>query len=208
MYELFAARGAGSTVVEAALRLCGAPYEAVMVSLPWTDEPEAERLRAINPLRQAPTLILPGSEVMTESAAMILHLADRYPQAGLVPSPNDPRRPRFLRWLMFVVVNIYGSFVVSDDPSRFLADPAGHDALRAGADEWRKRLWRIVEHEAPASGWFLDDDLSAIDLYVAVMTRWRPRRPWFEAECPKLVRIADAVAADPRLAEVFARNFG
>ncbi|WOK36231.1 hypothetical protein [Sphingomonas sp. C3-2] len=49
---------------------------------------------------------------------------------------------------------------------------------------------------------------SALDLFVAVMVHWRPRRAWFAAHAPRLSAIADAVAADPLLGPVIARNYG
>jgi len=61
--------------------------------------------------------------------------------------------------------------------------------------------------EAEARGpFFLGAGLSAIDIYLAVMTRWRPKRPWFEAHAPRLHAAALAAEADPRLAATFARN--
>jgi GST-like protein len=54
----------------------------------------------------------------------------------------------------------------------------------------------------------LGDRLSALDLYVSVMTHWRPRRRWFAESCPKLRRVALRVDAIPELAEVWRRNFG
>ena len=48
---------------------------------------------------------------------------------------------------------------------------------------------------------------SALDLYVSVMTRWRPRRAWFAEKCPRLYKIATAVDQDERLQGVWATNF-
>ena len=91
MYELIGAQGAGSAVVEAMLELSGAPYR-VTEAAPWDEGPHLERLRALNPLMQVPALVLPDGAVMTESGAMLLLLADRFPAAGLVPGAGDPRR--------------------------------------------------------------------------------------------------------------------
>jgi GST-like protein len=49
--------------------------------------------------------------------------------------------------------------------------------------------------------------MSIIDVYVCVMTRWRPRREWFAKHAPKLAAIAAALDADPRLAPLWAANF-
>jgi len=48
---------------------------------------------------------------------------------------------------------------------------------------------------------------SALDLYVTVMTHWRPGRAWFEAHCPALTAVADQAALEPTVAGVLRRNF-
>jgi GST-like protein len=49
-------------------------------------------------MRQVPTLVPQGGEVMTESAAILLYLADAYPQAHLAPLATKPLRRQYLRW--------------------------------------------------------------------------------------------------------------
>jgi glutathione S-transferase len=39
-------------------------------------------------MRQVPVLVLPSGEIMTESAAMLIWLADHYPDAGLAETPR------------------------------------------------------------------------------------------------------------------------
>jgi GST-like protein len=56
--------------------------------------------------------------------------------------------------------------------------------------------------------WFLGERLSVLDLYVSVMSRWRPRRAWFAEHCPRLYTVALRVDSDPRVAGVWARNYG
>jgi GST-like protein len=197
--------GCGSAIVEAALEWSRLPYEVEEVD-PWKEGPKQDRLRAVNPLLQVPTLLLPDGSVMTESAAMVLYVADRAPEAGLVPAVDDPTRPTFLRWFIFLVAAIYPTFTYGDDPSRYVTDEAAKKELRERTDTQRQGLWRQME-AAAAGGWFLGARFSAIDLYVWAMVRWRPRRAWFTENCPKLAAIADALDAEPRLAQVKARNF-
>ena len=108
-YTLLANPGTGSAIVEAALELAGLPYAIEPVD-PWTAGASRERLRALNPLLQVPTLLLPDGGVITESAAMVLHVADRAPAAGLAPAADDAARPAFLRWLTFLVASLYPTF--------------------------------------------------------------------------------------------------
>jgi GST-like protein len=202
-YTLLARPGWGSAITEAMLEIAGVPYRIEAVD-PLQPGPARDRLLALNPLGQLPTVLLPDGTVMTESAAIALYLADRSP--GLAPPADSPDRARFLRWLVFLVAAIYPNCLYGDFPKRFVSDEAASKELRASADALTERHWRQLEGEVAARPWFLASGFSALDIYVRVMTHWRPRRPWFEANCPKLFAIAKATDAEPRLAKVWARN--
>jgi glutathione S-transferase len=127
-YHLIASKACGSMIVEAALALAKLPHEVEMI--PYVEPgPQRDRLLALNPLGQVPTLVLPDGRAMTESAAIILHLADQAPQAGLIPAAKDPARPMFLRWLEFIVAAIYPTFTYGDDPKRWAGDEAAEGYL-------------------------------------------------------------------------------
>ncbi len=206
-YTLLHSKGCGSAIVEACLELSGLPY--AVEELPYNEPgPGRDRLLAINPLGQVPALILPGGGVMSESAAMVLHLADSAPDAGLGPRAGDPTRPDFLRWLVFLVAAIYPNFTYGDEPARYVSGDGAAKELRATTDAYAQRCWRMVEAGTLADPWFLGRELSALDLYLAVMTRWRPRRPWFAEHCPRVHAVAARADGEPRLAGVWARNFG
>lgn len=203
-FTLYALEGWGSTIVEAALAAAGLDYAIETVDPRGKGQ---DRLLKLNPLGQLPTLVLPDGRVMTESAAIIIHIADLKPKAGLVPPPGHPTRPDFLRWLVFLVAAIYPTFAVGDVPQRWIAGEANQAALTRGAIEQRCRMWLMVEGAA-GEPWFLGERFSAIDLYLGAMTHWRPRREWFEANCPKLHAIALKADTHPALAKVLKRNFG
>jgi GST-like protein len=206
MYTLIGAPGWGSAIAEALLDLSGLPYqvEDIDASKPTT---ESKRLTALNPLAQVPTLLLPDGAVMTESAAITLLLADRAPAAELAPPPGDASRAAFLRWLVFIVANVYPMYTVGDDPSRFVSGEAAQKELRDSTDAYRAKSWGIVEAAIAPRPWFLGTRFSALDVYAKVMTHWRPRRDWFKDNCPKLMSVALAADKEPRLAKVWQRNF-
>ncbi len=204
-YTLYGRAGWGSTIVEAQLDWYGLPFAFEPVDDLFKSPEARQRLEKVNPLAQVPTLVLPNGEIMSESAAITLLLADITGTESLVPGSGAPERARFLRWLVFLVANIYPTFTYADDPARFVSVNAARDPFRAAADAYAQRLWRQVETEARAP-WFLGERFSALDLYVAVMTRWRPRRGWFEIETPKLFAIARRVDVLPQLTEMWKRN--
>ncbi|MBW6507274.1 MAG: glutathione S-transferase [Rhodobacteraceae bacterium] len=207
MFRLYQMPGWGSAIIEAQLVFYGLPHELVESGDIYEDAAARERLAALNPLAQVPVLVLPSGEVMTESAAMTLYLADVAASDALVPGPGAAERAAFLRWLVFIVANIYPCFTFADVPTRLVEDAEAARAFRAKVDERACALWRAVEAAAGAP-WFLGQRFSALDIYVGVMNHWRPRPAWFAAETPKLAAIARGVQARPELAAVFARNFG
>ena len=206
MYTLIAKPGWGSAIAEALLELSGLPYR--VEDLEKDAQPvDSKRLTALNPLAQVPTLLLPNGAIMAESAAIALHFADRAPGAGLAPPPGDATRDAFLRWLVFIVANVYPMYTVGDFPERFVSGEAAGKELRASTDAYRDKSWRIVEAAITPAPWFLGPRFSALDVYAKVMTHWRPRRDWFKANCPKLMSVALAADKEPRLAKVWQRNF-
>jgi len=198
--------GWGSAIVEAQLLWYGLPFRYQASGNLFESAEARERLRALNPLSQVPVLELPDGTVMTESAAITLHLADLSGRDDLVPGPTAPERAAFLRWLVFLVANVYPTFTYADDPSRFVKDAAAQPGFRAEVDAYAQRLWLAVESAAGAP-WFLGARCSALDVYLAVMTRWRPRREWFAQHAPRLHAAALRADALPALAPMLARNF-
>ena len=202
-WRVIGCRGCGSVIAEAALVLAGIAYDREEVDY-TRPGPARDRLLAVNPLGQVPTVILPDGSVLTETAAIALHVDELVPAAGLFPAPRDPLRREALRWLMFLIAAVYPTFTYGDDPAKWVGD-AG-PALRDATNAHRERLWQQVE--AAARGpWFLGARFSMLDVYVAVMTRWRPRRAWFAEACPRLSAIAAALDGDPRLAALWDANF-
>ncbi|MFT3774005.1 MAG: glutathione S-transferase family protein [Minicystis sp.] len=202
-WRLFAARGWGSAIAEAMLTLAAIPYEREEID-PSAPGPDRDRLLAANPLGQLPTLVLPDGTPLTESAAITLRAAEIAPHAGLAPAADDADRTAFLRWLVFLVAALYPTFTYGDDPKRWVTTAS--DELRKSTDAHRVALWQQLERAA-VGPWFLGARFSAIDVYISVMTRWRPGRAKLAEACPKLLAIARAVDDKPELAPVWAKNF-
>lgn len=206
LHRLLACKGCGSVIVESAFALAGIPLEVEEVDYS-EGSPTRERLIAVNPLGQVPVLILPDGAVLTESLAILHYVNDLEPSVDLIPPPGDPTRKAFYRWSVFLVAAVYPTFTYGDDPKKWVADEAGAKMLRESTDEHRKAMWKSLEAEAQGP-WFLGGRRSALDLYLAAMTRWRPGILWFAKNTPKLVAIAKRTSELPPVAPIVARNFG
>ena len=205
-YTLWGRAGWGSAIVEAQLVWYGLPFTFESVGDLFKEADAKLRLEKVNPLAQVPTLVMPDGSVMSESAAITLLLSEIAGKDTLVPAPGSKERGKFLRWLVFIVANIYPTFTYADDPSRFVSVNAARDPFRAATDAYAQRLWKQVEGAA-GGPWFLGVRFSALDIYIDVMTRWRPKRGWFETETPHLFSIARRTDQVAELAPVWARNY-
>lgn len=212
-YTIYGALGSGSVPVEATLTLLGQPY-AVVEAPTWEGAVQQDKVAGVNPLRQIPALVTPDGETITESAAILVWLADRHPEARLAPSLDSPLRGQFLRWMVFVPAAIYSLFWVRDDPSRLGGpDPEVQARIKAATAERIADCWGMMERQlTPLSEkiggrYLLGEDLSVLDLYVAVVSRWGPRRKRFYEVAPRMSEVVRRVDADPRLAAFWEARF-
>ena len=207
-YIIFGDKGTGAFSAEAALAEAGAQYEFRNISLDKNEQREPEFLK-VNPSGKMPALKLPGGEIITESAAILLAVADRHPDAGLLPPHASFARAECYRWIVFLASEVYPMVEISDYPARFVPEGAEADGLKRKVQERiRERLLIVEKHVA--GPWLLSSGFSAADIYAAMFSRWRNTigREWLEAgHIPKLQAIAKALSERPRIAPVWQRHF-
>lgn len=203
--RLFGEPGWGSAIVEAQLDWYGLPYDYERVGNLFEEEEGRRKLAAVNPLVQVPTLLLADGTVLTESAAITLYLAETTGEDALVPNAGAALRLPFLRWLVFLVSNVYPTYTYGDEPARFVDGKEAQKSLREHVDEFAKKRYAVLE-SAAAAPWFLGERFSALDIYACVMTRWRPGREWFAANTPNLTAIAERTERVPQLLPWWERN--
>jgi len=204
--KLYGEPGWGSVLIETQLEWYGMEYDFENVGHLFKSADARQKLSEINPVAQVPTLILADGTVMTESAAITLLLAEQTGSDALVPAPGSAERAVFLRWLIFIVANVYPTYTYGDDPSRFVADPGPQESFQQTVNEYALRMYLVLEEHA-GQQWFLGDRFSALDIYLCTMTRWRPGRSWFADHAPKLFSIATATEEIDSLAATWQRNF-
>jgi GST-like protein len=209
MYTLFGFKGSGSAAVECALEMTGAPYRIVEAAS-WEDNAALAELARANPLRQIPTLQLPDGTVLTESAAILMHLGLAFPGAGLLSEvPNE--RDLALRGLVYIAANCYACITVIDYPERFTTatDDAARQAVRAGATERLHRHWDIfADLYAVAEGRFIGGEQpGALDLLAAVVSRWSGTRKHVKTSRPAFSALLERIETHPAVALVFGRHW-
>ncbi len=204
MYTLYWSRRTSVFAVDAALAETGEQVRLVEVrrSDGRVDDPEFE---AISPMKQIPALVLPSGAVITESAAMVLAVADAHPSARLLPELGSDRRAQAYRWLIHMVVNIYECDLRHSYPDRYTADPAGVPALKEAAARRWDWGFQVVEDALTGHGWFLGDNFSVLDLYLAIVVCWHYDTPALLARSPKIADICMLARTRAGMAAMFDR---
>jgi glutathione S-transferase/GST-like protein len=206
MYKLYWAQETGAMAPQIILEEVAASYERVVLDTDKGEEMQAEYL-AINPRGQIPALVLADGSVMTESAAMVLHLADSHPEAGLLPVSGSAERAQVYRWLFYAVANLYESdlrFYYSD---RYTTDAACVESVKQSAREYMDQSFDLLETELGDGPFVLGDQYSVIDPYLLMLAHWHERPETLFARCPKLKRLCDTVRSRPAVQRIWSQHY-
>lgn len=207
-FTIFGDLGSGAFSAEAVLAEVGAPYEFHSVSLE-KNEQRAPEFLAINPSGKIPALKLPEGQILTESLAILLTIADHFPNARLLPAQASAERGAAYRWLAFMAGEIYPWVEVSDYPDRFAPEGEQAKALRIKARERIRERLLIVERHVHGP-WFLPSGFSILDIYAAMFSRWRGSlgKNWAAAgHIPKLDALSKALSQRSTIAPIWKRHF-
>lgn len=205
MYKLYARKAAGSVAVEALLALLDIPFEVIDVPKTETGAAPAWFI-AINPRGEVPALGLPDGSTMTESAAMMIYLADAHLEAGLAPALGTPARAQYLRWIVYLAAAAYPSDLRLFYPDRYSTDPTHAASIKAKASLDLAHDFELFATQMGQGPFVLGDKISAADLYAAMLLSWSDNVEGLFAKHPKLKRLSEAVTENAKVRQVWDRN--
>jgi glutathione S-transferase len=187
-----------------ALQELGVDFEAVTVNLMAGEHRNAEFL-AINPAGKLPVLV-DGDMVLTESVAIVLYLAEKYPDRGLIPV-DLRQRAQVNRWLLFTATEL-------EQPlwriARHTFVYPEHQRLPADvliARQEFKAMAAVLDEHMEGRSFVVGDRLTVTDLVLAYTLDWAneeellDRLPRLQAY---LKRMYERPSASPRIAAALA----
>jgi glutathione S-transferase len=206
MYQLHYFPANASAAPHMVLEEIGVVYDLVLVDRARNAQKSKEYLK-INPNGRIPTLV-DGKLIVSEAAAIILHLVDQHADAGLAPQVGTRERATFYQWLTFLTNSLQEELMIWQYPDRL----AGTDALaievvKRGAEARASSFLDVVEDHLLVNGpLFLGNKLSAADLYLVMLSRWaRPMaRP--PRSRPNIAKLLDKVTALPAVRRAHAQE--
>lgn len=202
-YRLYNRVGSGGFVAEAALALADASYELEELdSKPGTPLPDS--FRTTNPWGQVPTLVLPDGSTLTETAAILIHIAACFPDKGLAPPPGTSEHAAFLRWMVFTNVNVYEAVLRRSYPSRYTTDPNSIEATQEAAIARMGDALTVLENAIETGPFLLGETMSVADIYIAMLF------VWFRGtiDAPRLTALTEGVRRHAVVGPIWRRHFG
>ncbi len=171
MMRLHYIPGSAAMAPHAALAEAGAEYALVRLEEVEPGQRPAE-YRELNPWGQVPTLE-DGDLVLTEAAAIMLHIADRFPASGLAPAIGTRDRSEVYRWLAYLSTEVQQAYMRWFYPWRFTTDDAeAKAAVRAAAEANVRRHIAWADGQLSDRRWLVGDARTAADIYLFMLTRW------------------------------------
>lgn len=174
----------------------GAPYELKILNMKAGEQRQPAYL-AVNPLGKVPA-ILDGDALVTEQVAIFIHLADRFPAAGLAPPIDDPLRGPYLRWLVYYAACFEPALM--DKAQKHEPAPA----MQTPYGDFESML-SVIEAQLTKAPYLLGDTISAADILWGTAFNWVmmfglvPKRPIF-------VDYAERIASRPAARRVDERD--
>lgn len=195
MYTLYYGRGAASLAIHAALQEIGVPYELAEIDLDAGQQRSPEYLR-LNPLGKIPTLLIDGKP-FTESAALMMLLAERHPQSKLAPDAGSLARAEWYQLTVSLANDLGNNFRLWFYPSD-IGGSEGDAALRSAIRQRIESVWERLDARLAANGpYLLGAGFSGVDLMLTMYMRWSRNMPRPATDWPALKKYADMMRARP-----------
>ncbi|WP_343563642.1 glutathione S-transferase family protein [Kiloniella sp. b19] len=201
-YRLHYAPGLANLPIHMMLEEIGADYELVRVDNKKGEHKSEEYLK-LNPLGRIPVLE-DGRLAISETAAIMLHLADRHMEARLVPDFTSPERARFYQWLMYLTNTVQPDFIILNYADRYTTSADGQDAVVEAAQKRLQEHFGFIDaHLAQKGPFMMGKAFSALDFFLIMLCRFGRNLPSHPRDLPALGQFCEAVLTRPSVQRSF-----
>jgi glutathione S-transferase len=204
MYTLYYSPGSASFAVHWMLIELGVPHELKKVDLEAGEHRKPEYLK-LNPNGFVPTLIVDGTPLF-ESAALLMLLAERHPQAGFAPPVGSPQRGLYTTWMFHLSNTLQAAYRDWFYPDQ-QAGAGCADAVKEGARAKIEACWDRLETQINAGGPYIADDrVGAVDFLGTMLMRWSRNMPKPATEWATLANYVARMKARSSFKTLYARE--
>lgn len=203
-YQLFYAPGTASMAVHWMPIELGVAFRAECVDLEAGEQRSAAYLQ-LNPAGRVPTLIV-GGQAHTESAALLMLLAERHPEARLAPVIGDAQRGKWLETMVYLTNTVSSAmrdwFYADKDGAQSCAD-AVRQLARARIDGAWDHVNALLGDGRP---YLLGREMTTADFLATMLMRWTRNMPRSATSWDRVGAYVARIRARPGFLEVCRRE--
>lgn len=204
MLRVYGLTNSRSNRVVWTLEEIGADYEFVPVDL-QQNLAEGKPFTDLNPGRKVPVLDDDGW-LLTESAAICTYLADRHPEAKLVPPAGTRERARYDQWCFFVLSELEQPLWTKAKHRFALPEDWRIEGIEQTAIKEFRIAERVLAQGLGDQPFILGDQFSAADILIATTLNWAQRGEEISLDEDNLKAYSDRLLARPALARTLERS--
>jgi glutathione S-transferase len=190
---LFYTPGTCALACMIALEWLSLPYSVCLVT---KEERSGESFKRINPRGQVPTLRVDG-RILTEVNAILAHVADKKPEARLLPPNGTWARDVANQWLSTLGTGVHPAFWPFYGPQKYTTDPNAHESVKAAAVIAIRRELGAIDVHLSSNEYILGSELTVLDGYLFSMARWGTDMLDLAKDLPNVFRHHKLLAASP-----------
>lgn len=170
MDKLFFAPGTCATASHITLAEAGAAYTMAKVDFAASAQRQPEYL-AINPKGRVPALVT-ARGVLTETPAILLYIAQIYPQARLAPLDDPFALARVQEFNSYLCSTVHVAHAHRMRGHRWADDPVAIEAMKKKVPQTVSECFELIEKELLAGPWVLGENFSICDPYLYTISLW------------------------------------
>ncbi|MBE0379817.1 glutathione S-transferase family protein [Pseudoalteromonas prydzensis] len=126
---------------------------------------------SLNPAGRIPTL-LDGQQVVFESAAICIHLAEAHPAKMLIPQIGEHNRAACLQWMMYLTNTLQAELMVYFYPQRHSIDSSHISAIIAAQEKRIADIFALLDAQLENQTFLVGEQLSVCDFYLFMLAVW------------------------------------
>ena len=199
MLTLYYAKGTAALPVHIALEEAGAEYDVRLLDFSKREHLEPEYL-AINPKGRVPALVTEEG-VLTEAAALLAYIGQRYTAAHLIPS-TPFAFAQAQEFNLYLASTVHVAHAHRQRGARWSDDAASHIAMQAKVAENMTECARLIEGKYLRGPWLMGDQYTICDPYLFTVARWLKADGVDESAFPKIMAHRARMEARPAVRSV------
>lgn len=170
MLKLYYSPGSCALATHIALEEAGGDYETIRINF-GAEEQRASEYLAINPKGRVPALVTEKG-ILTETPAILLFIAQTYPQAGLAPLDDIFELARLQAFNSYMCSTVHVAHAHGGRGYRWADAPTTITEMKRKAPETVGACFTLIESEMLEGPWVMGETYSLCDPYLYTLTRW------------------------------------